>query len=140
MVEQTSDFIRLLPRTLQRRFDGLGSYVTAVLEENDIKGLTLEEREFLQLLVFVRALETFLRDGHRAAEMAVATFSDLGVASFSIGRQSFSEGSEAVLRGKHLADGLQASIQDSEMLKIIDEAPSLKDLIVDCAYRMRRSV
>lgn len=137
MADQVSDFIKVLPRTIQRRFEGLGSYVTAILEENNLEDLPAEDRELLLLLVFIKWLETFLRDGHRAAKMAVDTFADLGVASFSIGSQVFSKGSEAVLRGKELADGLRASIQDPQLLKIIDDAPTLRELILNYARFVR---
>lgn len=137
MTEQTSDFVKLLPRTLQRRFEGLGSYVTAILEERDITGLRAEERELIQFLALIRSLETFLLDGHRAADMAVTTFAGLGIKKFTIGQQSFSEGSDAVLRGKHLAEGLRAAIQDPVLLQLIDDAPSLKDLILTCALQLR---
>lgn len=137
MTEQTTDFVKLLPRTLQRRFEGLGSYVTAILEEREITGLLPEERELIQFLVFIRSLEAFLLDGHRAAEMAVTTFAGLGIKAFNIGQQSFSEGSDAVLRGKHLAQALRAAIQDPALLQLMDDAPSLKDLILTCALHLR---
>jgi hypothetical protein len=140
MNEKDPALPRLLPRSLQKRFDGLGSYVTSILEEAGLDGLSPDQRQLLQLIVFVRALDDLLLDGHRAATSAVATFKELGVERFSIGSDQFYEGSEAVLRGKNLSEGLRSSISDPHLIRIIDRSTSLRQLTLECADAMLGSV
>lgn len=126
-----------LPRALQRRFDGLGSYITSVLEEKGITGLTREDQRVLQLLVFLRVLDDFLQQGHQAAATAVATFGELGVKGFSIGKQVFEPGSEAVMRGRVLSNDLRA-LTPQHLLTVLDSAPTLHDLVGRLARLLRR--
>lgn len=104
----------LLPRTLRLRFDGLGSYVSGVLEEERVdEHLQKADVEVIHLLSFLRSLDELFREGTEAATRAVDAFRGLGIASFSIGSEVFAERNDAVMRGDRLAKALRELVLES---------------------------
>ena len=107
---QASDWLRGLPHAVRRRFEGLHRYVLAVLDEVGLSGkLSKVAIEQIQILVFTRSLDEFLRDGSDAATAAVDAFSALGVDSFRVGSELFSGRNQAVMRGELLSTELRAA-------------------------------
>jgi hypothetical protein len=128
------NLLDLLPRRLRPRFEGLGSYVTSVLDEEfPDRRIGKNELEVVQFVAFVGALDQFLRDGTTTASQAVDAFASLGVGGFRVGSQHFSARNEAVMRGANLSERLRRSIPDRRLLALLEHRPSLRQLVVECA-------
>lgn len=84
------EWLEALPRSLRQRFDGLGNFVAAVLEEEGLRdNLNQKDVQRIHLLAYLKMLHDFLLDGNDAAKRAVDAFAELGVQSFRIGNQTF---------------------------------------------------
>ena len=128
-----------IPRWLNNRLQGLGTYVTAVLQESDLrKRLSTESLQTIQLVVFVRTLDDFLIEGSRAAERAVDALAELGVAGFEVGGQTFQGRNEAVTRGSRLSAALRESIHAPGLWVVAATDMPLHRLIVALAERLAR--
>lgn len=131
-----AEIIRLLPQPLQNRFNSLGGYVRAVLEEDQQNNgrahrLNDEGISFIQLAVFIYSLNWFLREGTRAAQASIRSLEDFGLSGFSIGSTNFTKNDENTLLGSVLAEGLIESLGDSPLIAHIKSAKSMTALILD---------
>jgi hypothetical protein len=131
MADETA-WLKTLPRKLQQRFDGLGKYVRAVLEEVNLRDkLTRDAVERIHVLVFVRALDELLREGTNAAIAAVDALSALGVDSFKVGQERFSGRNDAVMRGESLSNRLRDVTATSVDLRSSFESPyGMRQMII----------
>jgi hypothetical protein len=126
-----------LPRSLKLRLEGLGSYVTAILDETNLRSrLSQGDLQRIQLAAFLRSLDEFLREGSQAAAGAVDAFAALGIEGVRIGSELFSGRNAAVLRGRRLSEQLRGEIHDSILLEMIIASPSLRDLVLSLARRL----
>ena len=142
-MQTDGEWTRELPRSIRKRFDSLGKYVRAILEEAGLRGrLTREDIERIHIAVFVRVLDEFLRDGTAAAVAAVDTLNELGVQGFTVGRERFAGRNDAVMRGERLANTLQGVAGDLFPPDVIESESGLKRLIIklgkELASRGRR--
>ncbi len=104
-------WIGLLPRNLRNRFDGIGSFVSSVLEDENLKGkLSAESVDIVRAVCFAVTVHRFFREGCEAAKLAVDTFAELGISSFSVGNEIFAERNAAVIRGDQLASSLREAL------------------------------
>jgi hypothetical protein len=128
------DWTESLPRALKLRFDGLGSYVSAVLEEQS-KTTTLSRDAIKQIhiVAFIKSLDDFLREGTQAATRAVDQFESLGVRGFRIGTEEFSGRNEAVMRGQVLSDRLRSAVANDSLRRFISMDRPLRDVILQMA-------
>lgn len=78
-------------------------------------------------LIFL--LKKFFEDGSKAAIKAVDTFGELGIEGFQIGSKYFSERNENVMEGQNLAEHLMASINDKELIDLINNSNTLLQII-----------
>ena len=123
-----SDWLNNLPKSVRQRFEGIGGYVTSVLEEAGLReSLKTADVQRIQMIAFIRTLSEFLEDGSRAAKEAVTAFSALGAKSFKIGTEVFEEGSPAVTRGSRLAAPLPRQLVAQDRAES-DCAPFLHQL------------
>src|SRR6185436_5803087 len=102
---QVAEIIKQLPQPLQNRFNSLGSYVKAVLEdlERNIKPknrLSREDVSIIQLAVFIYYLNWFLREGTKAAQGSIETLERFGLEGFSVGSTVFTKDNENTLLGR----------------------------------------
>jgi len=133
------DWASGLPRSVRSRLDGLGNYVTSVLEEIGLKDkLSRDDVQAIQLAAFVYGLEEFLREGSRAASRATAAFADLGVSGFTVGREYFSGRNEAVMRGETLANALVEVMQGRALPDTVGRPASLRALVISLAQERSR--
>lgn len=132
--------IDLLPRRLRTRFEGLTGYVSSVLQEDRLADrLSRNQVQVIQLVTFVAALDTFLRQGTRVAAEAVDTFEELGVGGFRVGSQRFIGRNNEVMRGQMLSRRLRDAIEDDQLLALIGRQLSLRRLIIECAEVLGRA-
>lgn len=136
------DWTDQLPKALKLRFDGLGTYVSAVLEEQPKRRpLSKDTVRQIQTIVFIKTLDEFLREGSNAAIRAVDLFRDLGVDGFRLGTQDFVGRNEAVMRGSVLADRLRLAVADEPLRRFIASERPLRTVIIDAArYLSERRV
>ena len=138
-----SDFIDLLPRRLKTRFESIGAFVDAVVQEREDslpkeKRLKNDDIGIIKLAVLIFALQEFFREGSRAAVRAVDEFQALGVPGFKVGSSLFEGRNENVVRGDKLAEALREAVSDPEILSAIDRTPRMRDLVLDLMRRVRR--
>jgi hypothetical protein len=138
-----SDFIDLLPRRIKTRFESIGSFVDTVIQERERtvpsdRRLKRDDIRVIKLAVFIFALQEFLREGSRAASIAVDEFKALGVTGFKVGSSLFEGRNENVVRGDELAKALRSAVGDTEILSAIDRAPRMRDLIINLMGRARK--
>jgi hypothetical protein len=137
-----SEIVNQLPLKLQQRFDSLGGYVQGIIEEEaerldrDII-LTPEDRQVIQLAVFVYSLDTFLRAGTRAAREASVTFERLGLSGFQVGSTHFTSDNLNTQRGELLAAELGQTVSQTSLGRYIRNARSMKDLVTWLMRDMR---
>lgn len=116
----------VVPYRLRNRFASMSSYVEAniqqALDEPRRRGgpgrrswLSNEDRQTIQMVVFVVALGRFFQDGTRAASLATDAFASLGTAGFSVGRTAFEGRNANVMRGQVLREGLGRAIDNDEI-------------------------
>lgn len=135
-----TDWLASLPRILRQRFDGLGSYVGAVLEEERLREkLSQTDVAHIHLALFVRSLHEFLSDGSEAAEKAVDAFSALGVKSFRIGSEEFEGRNDAVTRGSRLAAALLQTAGAALGPSGLDQRRSFREEVVRLAKELSRA-
>lgn len=119
-----------LPYWLNRRLEGLSSYVSALLREefrdSKVDPVVVEA---IQIAAFLKSLEEFLSDGTQAAVGAVDALEKVGVAGFQVGKELFSQRNEAVLRGSELAQALRSQVQDPVLREAIDSTSSVRELV-----------
>lgn len=106
----------VLPRSLQSRFQSVGSYVTAVLQEAEegVKKkdrLVRDEIELVRWIAFVHILDQLLIDGYEASVRATNAFKGLGMKGFMLGSISFEDENENVRLGKTLSERLHQSLE-----------------------------
>jgi hypothetical protein len=138
-----SDVVDLIPRRLRTRFESLGGFVDAVVQEREgnlprERRLASEDLGAIKLAVLVFALQEFFREGSTAAAMAVDEFHALGLRGFQVGSSLFEARNENVVRGDELAKALRSAIDDPEVLLAIDRASRMRDLVLDLMRRVRR--
>jgi hypothetical protein len=107
----------------------------AASRERRLKG---EDIQTIKLAVFIYALEEFFREGSLAAEKAVDEFKALGVRGFTVGPSLFEGRNENVIRGQQLAHALRAAVNDPELLSVIDQASTMRNLVLELRRRLRR--
>jgi|SRR6266567_4989859 len=127
------DALAEAPLFLQRRYGSIRTYVRSIIDveypDLDIREISGEDIEFIQLVALIFVLHNFLDDGHKAAVRAVKILEELGVNSFTIGNTTFARDNEAVMRGRKLADELLQSISDESLKKLIVTTESLGVLV-----------
>lgn len=134
-----SDWLNNLPKSVRQRFEGIGGYVTSVLEEAGLReSLKTADMQRIQMIAFVRTLSEFLEDGSRAAKEAVTAFSALGAKSFKIGTEVFEEGSQAVTRGSRLAEGLRQAASLPDGKEALAPTYSLRQMVIKLAREIIR--
>ncbi len=138
-----SDLIDLLPRRLKTRFESIGAFVDAVVQEREgnlprERRLRSEDLGTIKLAVFIYALQEFLREGSAAAVKAVDEFEDLGIPGFQVGSSLFVGRNENVVRGYELAEALRKAVSDPAILSAIDRTSRMRDLILDLMRLVRR--
>lgn len=114
------DIVSRLPYRLRNRFESLGAYVKAVIDEEQRgtqKNMKLKRDhvQLIQLIVFIHCLDDFLREGTNAARGAVEGLGRLGIDGFSVGSTEFSGNNENVARGEVLADQLRAAVAEMDL-------------------------
>lgn len=123
---------------MQVRFDSLGGFVKGIAAEQEDpdagdqrtrRKLTPEELGFVQLLAFVYALESFLRNGTRAARSAALEFESLGLEGFTVGTTTFTPDNENTRRGEILAEQLKEIVRGTKYGTALEEARSLTTLV-----------
>lgn len=141
MVEKVriNDVVRMLPRTMQKRFDSLGGFVTSVANAPDTEKVPLssEQLQFIQFAALIYALDNFLRLGTNAARSAASAFETLGSPAFAVGTTVFTKNNAATMRGAKLADALKAALRGTKLLQLIKSASSMRELVEDLARRLR---
>ena len=127
------------PKFISQRFAAINSYVWNVffpassLNKHLRKLETQQQRELelrrlkkivneASIAVLIFSLKKFFIEGTEAAIKAVDTFSDFGIEGFQIGSKYFSERNDNVLAGQKLADALIATIDDKELLDLINNS------------------
>jgi hypothetical protein len=138
-----SDLIDLLPRRLKNRFESIGVFVDAVVQEREDsipkeRHLKSNDVGTIKLAVLIFALQEFFREGSSAAIRAVDEFKTLGVPGFKVGSSLFEGRNENVMRGYELAEALRRAVGDPEVLSAIDHASRMRDLVLDLMGRLRR--
>jgi hypothetical protein len=128
-------FKRSLPRNLENRFTSLSAYVRSIIEveqqnNRDFPRLSENQISLIQLVVFVYSLDSFFRLGTVAAQNASNIFSQYEISGFRIGQKSFTARNENTMLGEHLANNLRSSIIDTGFSKYIQNATSIRDLIL----------
>ena len=130
-VAREADWLQDMPRSLRHRFDGLGNYVLAVLDDERLRdSLKQEAIQRIQILAFLKMLQDFFREGSQAAMRAVDAFAELGVKSFQIGSEAFEGRNSSVTRGDRLADGVREAIADPAIVQVLNTEGTLRELIV----------
>jgi len=127
------DFRESLPSSFRHRFDSLGGYINAILEQKR-KGepkLTKREIEFIQIVVFITVLKRFLVEGAKAAQMTLDELKEQGIKSFSIGSSHFEEGSEDLRRGFVLASELLNAISNPRIKEWVESDKPLYQIVDD---------
>jgi hypothetical protein len=139
-VATVGDIVGMMPKALQARFNSLGGYVAAVIEEAGPKDPPLDKEyvQFIQLAALVYALDAFFRAGTHAARSASTAFEALGAQGFTVGATHFTSTGENTLRGERLADALRDAITDDQLRALIASSRTMRDLVRDLAWRRTR--
>lgn len=149
-IPNISEIIRLLPQPLRTRFNSLGNYVKTVFEgqgKNRLRKskLTDEDIRFVQLAAFIYSINFFLREGTKAAQTAAETLEKLQVKNaniriegFNVGSTIFKKDNENTLLGRTLAESLMQSLAGTPLLKHIEQATSMSNLIKNLRDEMTR--
>jgi hypothetical protein len=124
------DWTESLPRAVKLRFDGLGNYVSAVLEERPTGRLSRDAIKQIHIVAFVKSLDDFLREGTQAAARAVDQFGELGVRGFRIGTEDFAGRNEAVMRGQVLSERLRSAVADDSLQRFLSMDRPLREVIL----------
>lgn len=134
------DFREQLPGSFRHRFDSLGGYVNAILEEKRKGALKLakQEKEFIQIVIFITVLRRFLVEGARAAQMTLDELKHQGIHSFTIGGARFEEGSEDLKRGFLLAADLLEAIKSPKVKEWVESDKPLYEIVDELDRNARR--
>ena len=142
----TTQIFKNAPRYIVTRFYTINNYVwKAFFPENElnerlkkIENKDLSNKELARLkdivseaslLVFIFLLKRFFTEGSNAAKEAVDIFSELGIKGFQIGSKYFSERNENVIEGDELAEALISTIEDKELLDLINNSKQVYQII-----------
>ncbi len=142
----TTQIFKNAPIYIVTRFYTINNYVwKAFFPENELnerlrkldnKELSKKELSRLKdivseasLVVFIFLLKRFFTEGSNAAKKAVDIFSELGIEGFHIGSKYFSERNENVIEGDELAEALISTIDDKELLNLINNSTQVYQII-----------
>ena len=134
------------PKFISQRFAAINSYVwnaffpASSLNKHLRRLDTQQQREVelrrlkkivseASIAVLIFSLKKFFIDGTEAAIKAVDTFSEFGIEGFQIGSKYFSERNENVLAGQKLADALIDTIDDPELLDLINNSKYANQIV-----------
>lgn len=141
-----SDIVNMLPYRMRGRFESLGSYVHAIIEEEQQSAekpfrLSRDEIQQIQLVVVVSRLHDFFREGSGAARNAVGVFDSLGIPGFSVGNTRFEGRNTNVVRGDRLAQSLRKRIDIQRITGLPSrgdsfDSRSVRDLVKDLIKRV----
>lgn len=142
-IPNITEIIKLLPRPLQIRFNSIGSFVKAVVEEKEAQGgrkaqLSQEETDLIQLAAFIYSLNWFLTEGTKAAQATISTLDNFGLEGFLIGSTPFEKDNENTMRGKILAEAMMQNIGDPNLARRIQQATSMTSLIINLRNDLTR--
>ena len=135
---KANEISRQLPRVLQKRFESLGSFVRAVIDDELSRlnrgaatkhSLSTERIERIQLVALVYGLDTFLRAGTYAAKSAAHIFQSFDMTGFNVGAELFNVDNAATNRGLKLAVQLKQSLEGTPYARMITDARSMTKLI-----------
>jgi hypothetical protein len=122
---------------VRQRFDGLGKYVEAILDEARLRNkLSRDEIRQIQVIIFVRALDAFLRQGSEAAAGAVDALAEFGIDGFRVGSERFSGRNDAVTRGDRLAADLRTVAAEVGMPEVAESDFGLRQTIIQLAKEL----
>lgn len=129
-----AEIIRYLPRKIQVRFDSLGNYVKGLIDEESARRdkeikLSSEHIQLIQLAALIYSLDSFMRAGSYAAQIAASTFEEYELRGFQVGSSVFTENNENTLRGRVLADKLRATVARTRLGVLIRNSSTMRDLI-----------
>lgn len=142
----TADIFKNAPRYVITRFYTINNYVwKAFFPENELneklrkmnnKDLSKKELSRIKgivseaaLVIFIFLLKRFFTEGSNAAKKAVDVFKELDIEGFQIGSKYFSERNENVIEGDKLADALIQSIDDKDLLNLINNSTQVYQII-----------
>lgn len=142
----TTQIFKNAPRYIVTRFYTINNYVwKAFFPENELNerlrkldNKDLSKKELLRLkeivseaslVVFIFLLKRFFMEGSNAAKKAVDIFGELGIEGFQIGSKYFSERNKNVIEGDKLADALIATIEDKELLDLINNSNQVYQIV-----------
>jgi hypothetical protein len=142
----TTQIFKNAPRYIVTRFYTINNYVwKAFFPENELndrlrkidnKELSKKELSRLKdivseasLAVFIFLLKRFFSEGSNAAKQAVDIFNEIGIEGFQIGSKYFSERNENVIEGDKLAEALLSTIEDEELLGLINNSNQVFQII-----------
>ncbi|TPD67280.1 hypothetical protein [Flavobacterium microcysteis] len=134
------------PKFISQRFAAINSYVWNVFFPGStlnkhLRRLETQKQRQLELrrlkkiineasiAVMIFYLKKFFIEGTEAAIKAVDTFFDFGIEGFQIGSKYFSGRNENVLAGQKLAVTLMESIDDQELLKLINNSKYANQIV-----------
>ena len=130
------EVFEVLPHRLRTRFESLGQYVYATIDEIEAerrlgrrRDLSRDERQTIQTIIFVVAISRFLRDGTRAAKLATDAFQSLGAGGFRVGNTEFQGRNDNVMMGQHLAELLEGTLGNDEIRGWANSNRPLGDII-----------
>lgn len=127
------DFLRGAPLFLQRRYGSIRAYVRSIIEADfpslEIRRIDPDDLDTIYLVVFVYVLREFFEDGYKAASDAVRVLQPFDIREFTIGSTTFSEGNEAVMRGRVLANDLLDRIHNEALKAMILRSESIGELV-----------
>jgi hypothetical protein len=105
--------------------------------------LTDDDTHIIQLAAFIYWINFFLEEGTKAAQAAAETLEKLQVENskiriegFNVGSTIFTRDNENTLLGRTLAKSLMQSLADTPLLKHIEKATSMRNLIKDLRDEM----
>lgn len=142
----TTQIFKDAPRYIVTRFYTINNYVwKAFFPENELnkrlrkldnKDLSRKELSRLKdivseasLVIFIFLLKRFFTEGSNAAKKAVDIFGELGIDGFQIGSKYFRERNENVIEGDKLADALLATIDDKDLLVLINNSNHVYQIV-----------
>lgn len=142
----TTQIFKDAPRYIVTRFYTINNYVwKAFFPENELnkrlrkldnKDLSRKELSRLKdivseasLVIFIFLLKRFFTEGSNAAKKAVDIFGELGIDGFQIGSKYFRERNENVIEGDKLADALLATIDDKDLLGLINNSNHVYQIV-----------
>lgn len=142
----TSELFSNAPKYISSRFYTINNYAwKAFFPDNSlnerlrkIDNEKLSKRELSRikevvseasLAIFIFLLKRFFDEGSNAAKQAVDTFAELGIEGFQIGSKYFSGRNENVIEGDILADALLATIEDKELIELINNSKYVYQIV-----------